>query len=91
MNTVRKASGIAMASAAAALFLAGCQTGSPNAGMSSEAKTAQVKCFGINACKGTTQCATATNACKGHNSCKGTGWMMTTQSTCDDKGGTVKG
>ena len=79
-----KATGILLAATAAALF----STASVNA---AEMNTAadQVKCSGVNACKGMSECATATNACKGHNSCKGTGWLHMTKADCDAKGGTV--
>lgn len=82
MNTVKKASGIAIATAAASLFLAG--MGATTAVVAEEAP---VKCFGVNACKGTTQCGTSTNACAGQNSCKGSGWLMMPEKECSDKGG----
>lgn len=88
MTTIKKLTGAAIATAAATMILSGCE--SMGSG-SSEAKTAQVHCYGVNACKGTTACATATNACKGQNSCKGVGWLPLTKAECDTKGGTVKG
>ena len=45
--------------------------------------------MGINACKGTSECATASNACQGHNSCKGQGWVHASKEECDTKGGKV--
>jgi uncharacterized membrane protein len=36
---------------------------------------AQVRCFGINNCRGQSFCATAKNACAGQNACKGQGWL----------------
>ncbi len=85
MNTVKKLSGIALASAAATLLLAGTTT----VNAAAHAKPAEVKCSGINSCKGTSACATATSACAGQNSCKGQGWVKASKADCDTKGGTV--
>jgi uncharacterized membrane protein len=85
MMTRTKMSGLILASAAAALF-----TTAPMAyGDSHEAKAGEVKCSGVNACKGTGECATATNSCKGQNACKGSGWMHSSKADCDAKGGKV--
>lgn len=83
LNEVR--SGVAIASAAAALFAAG-------AGLTTSVQAAEdgtVKCAGINTCKGTSECKTATSECKGHNSCKGHGWVKKTAAECKKAGGTV--
>ena len=96
MNYASKTlSGFALASVAATLVLAGCggntstsakadKTSTPEA-----AKVAQVKCSGINSCKGKGACASATNSCAGQNSCKGKGWIKATKADCDAKGGKV--
>ncbi len=99
MNTAKKLSGIALATAAATLLLAGCggKTESKAAAGAEKAaapeaaaKVAKVKCSGINACKGKSACATATSACSGQNSCKGKGWMyVPNKEECDAKGGKV--
>jgi uncharacterized membrane protein len=71
-----------LASAVASLFIAGAAqqvVSGEEAG--AEAK---VKCEGVNACKGQSECATATNGCKGHNACKGKGHLNVTQKECDD-------
>ncbi len=90
MNTA-KLSGITLASAAATLLLAGC--GGDKAAKveapAAAAKVAEVKCSGINSCKGTSACATATTACQGQNSCKGQGWIKATKADCEAKGGKV--
>ena len=72
-----KASGAAIATAAALLF------GTLTATTASGAEEAKVKCEGVNSCKGHSQCATATNACQGQNSCKGKGYLSLTKSECD--------
>lgn len=75
--------GAAIATAAAAMFLAGCQS-NPGGGVyqSADSSTARVKCYGSNACKGQGECKTAMNACKGQNACKGHSFLMMTEKAC---------
>ena len=85
MNTAKKLSGIALATAAAGLFAATLATpvlAAKHEGM--------VHCLGINGCKGKSDCATADNACKGHNACNGKGWVATSAKDCTKKGGKVE-
>jgi len=74
-----------IASAAAALFLAGA------VGARAEEKAGgdQVMCSGINACKGQGSCAGGGNSCTGMNACKGKGNVKTTAAECKAKGGKV--
>lgn len=85
MSVQNKTVGATLATAAAAMFIAGAaMTGVPTAAK------ADVKCAGINACKGQGSCAGAGNSCKGHNACKGKGWVsVDSASACTDKGGKV--
>jgi len=74
-ETMKKLSGIALASAAATILLAGCggdvgKTTEKAAASDSAAKVAEVKCSGINSCKGKSACATASTSCAGQNSVK---------------------
>ena len=79
--------GIALASAAAALFALGTTT----AAVAQTAAAPYTKCAGINSCKGSSDCKTAKNECKGQNSCKGQGWTMTkTAKECTQAGGKVE-
>jgi len=95
MRTASKLSGVALASAAATLLLAGCggksseSAGADKKAAPEAAKVAEIKCSGINSCKGTSACATATSACSGQNSCKGQGWIKASKADCDAKGGKV--
>ncbi len=95
MNTVKKLSGLTLATAAATLLLAGCGGNSTKPASAEEQvappgeKVAEVKCSGINSCKGTGACGSATNGCAGQNSCKGKGWIKASKADCDTKGGTV--
>lgn len=56
-----------------------------------------VKCFGINSCKGESVCAVnkpelgIEHACAGENACEGKGWIKVTRSDCEAKAGEVLG
>jgi uncharacterized membrane protein len=54
-----------------------------------QADDAKIKCSGVNACKGQSECKTAATSCKGQNACKGHGWMSLSKADCDAKGGKV--
>ena len=76
--------GVAIATAAAAMFSMGIVT------TSAQAADGGVKCVGANACKGTAECKTAKNDCKGMNACKGQGWVSKKdEAECKAAGGTV--
>lgn len=79
------ASGSILAATAAA-FVMGATISAPTAQAASK-----VKCYGVNACKGTSACKTAANACKGQNACKGTGFKMSSKSSCKADGGKLHG
>ena len=82
MITRRKFASIALAGAAAAMFAAAPVT-------AVHAAKGDVKCFGVNKCKGHNDCKTATNACKGHASCKGSGFVKMSKHACKEIGGSV--
>jgi uncharacterized membrane protein len=80
-----KTKGMLIASAAAALFLAG----AVDARAEEKKGADQVTCSGINACKGQGACAGAGHSCGGQNACKGQGVVKTTAEECKSKGGKV--
>ncbi len=80
MRTANKLTGVALATAAAAMFAA-----TPM--MASAGSSTQGHCVGVNACKGKSSCASAENKCKGQNSCKGKGFVAVDKSTCNQLGG----
>lgn len=84
MTMTNKLTGIALATAAAAMF-----AGAPAHAGESSGNT--VKCMGVNACKGKSSCQTAESSCKGQNECKGHGFVAVSEETCDQLGGEVKG
>lgn len=72
---------LAIAAAAAALFIAGCAD--HGGGMKTAAAgSVKVKCYGANACKGQAECKTAMNECKGKNGCKAQGYVMLEEGAC---------
>lgn len=78
--------GFMVASAVAALVLAGGVSAKADESKKSEA----VNCAGINACKGQGSCKGANNACGGKNECKGKGWgEAESAAACTEAGGTV--
>lgn len=81
MNKAKRLTGIALATSAAALFLAAPLTS--HAGSAGD----MVKCAGVNTGKGKTFCKNPNNACKGQNSCKGSGIVPLPEKFCDAVGG----
>ena len=77
--------GMLIASAAAVLLVSGAVT----ARAEEKAGGDEVRCAGVNACKGHGVCASAHNECKGKNGCKGQGISMTSAADCKSQGGTV--
>jgi uncharacterized membrane protein len=73
-------SGACIATAAAALILAGAVPAATQADHGDEAKG---RCFGANACKGQGACSSANNSCMGVNACKGQGFLEMTKEDCD--------
>jgi hypothetical protein len=74
-----------IASTVAMLFI----TGAVNARADQSAGSDQVKCVGVNSCKGQSSWHSAHNDCKGKNACKGQGSVEISEQECKDKGGTV--
>lgn len=48
-----------------------------------------VHCYGVNSCKGSSDCKTSMNECKGQNSCKGHGFKELTTEACTKQGGSL--
>jgi uncharacterized membrane protein len=90
MNASKLSLGLASAAAAIALatIAQAADTAAPVKGKSIHAKD-DVHCFGVNSCKGQSDCHTATNDCKTLNSCKGTGFKTMSASRCFTKRGFI--
>ena len=85
----KKALGFAVAASVIGLLATGFQFADHHEG---EKKEGEVKCAGINSCKGTGACGAAdgSHACGGKNECKGKGWIhVASAEECEEKGGTV--
>lgn len=78
---------ISLATAAAAVAVTGGFAVSAAAEAAGKADEKLVHCYGINSCKGTSDCATANSACKGQNACKGQGFKALTVKACKAAGG----
>jgi len=50
---------------------------------------AKVHCYGVNSCKGTSDCKTAKHDCKGQNTCKGQGFKEMSAQQCEAAGGST--
>ena len=75
---------ISIATTAAMLALSGIAVVAP-----AFAADKAVHCYGVNTCKGTSDCKTAKNDCKGQNSCKGTGFKEMSAKKCTAAGGSL--
>jgi len=80
---MKKVTGLALATAAAAMFATTPVTVHAAKHMS------DVKCNNVNKCKGSGMCKTKANACAGHNACKGQGFVKMSKAACDAIGGEV--
>jgi hypothetical protein len=49
----------------------------------------QVHCYGVNSCKGTSDCKSGTHDCKGQNDCKGQGFKLESSKACKPAGGSL--
>ena len=76
MTAVQKLTGIALAAAAAGMFV------TAGIGSAFAAEEGKIHCEGVNACKGKSDCKTAKNACKGQNACKGKGYVSLSDKDC---------
>ena len=75
-----KTTGIALATATAAIFAMGALATAPV-----YAAEGGVHCVGANACKGTSECKSAKNDCKGMNACKAQGGCKSGDNGCAGK------
>ena len=81
-----KVTGTTIAATAALLFAS-----APLTPALAATKANQVKCYGVNSCKGQSKCQTATSSCAGLNSCKGKGFIYTkNKEACTKMHGSLK-
>lgn len=84
MNT--RILGASFAAAAALIAIAGASTAPA---VAKESTAAAVHCYGVNSCKGTSDCKTSANECKGQNVCKGHGFKAMSAAACAKAGGSL--
>jgi hypothetical protein len=79
-------SGATLAAAAFSIALAGTvMAPAANAAMMKH----DVKCLGVNSCKGHGSCKQGNHGCKGMNACKGQGWVSLSAKKCASMHGKV--
>ncbi|WP_420139073.1 hypothetical protein [Sphingomonas sp.] len=79
--------GISFAASAALIAIAGAAPTAP--AFAKHAGGAAVHCYGVNSCKGTSDCKTAHSDCKGQNECKGQGFKEMSAKACTAAGGSL--
>lgn len=72
--------------ATAALFALAAASIAPAYAAESDAKT---HCYGVNSCKGESDCKAGKHDCKGMNTCKGQGFKEMTAKACAEAGGST--
>ena len=78
MGSKSNTKGVLIASAVAGLMVAGSMVGTAFA---DDADT-DVKCYGVNECKGQGSCGGEGHACAGNNECKGQGYLKMSKEAC---------
>ena len=77
-----------LASAAAMFAMANAGTVSI-AHAAGHSSAAAVHCYGVNACKGQSDCKSGTHDCKGQNDCKGQGFKAESAKACSAQHGST--
>jgi len=78
-----------LALAANAALLAATIAALPAPALAKDKAGEVVHCYGVNTCKGTSDCAAGTHSCKGQNECKGSGFKALTKKACAAQGGSL--
>ena len=84
-TTSRTVAGLAAAAAVFALSSASFTS----AAFAGDTKADAVHCYGVNACKGQSDCKSGKHDCKGLNDCKGQGFKAETAKACAAAGGST--
>ena len=79
-------SGLGVAAAAAMIAMTGAASIS-TAAYAKAGKAEVVHCYGVNTCKGTSDCKSYGHDCKGQNECKGQGFKAEAKKACLAEGG----
>jgi uncharacterized membrane protein len=76
-----------IATAAAMFALTSLATATPSFAGEKAAHSAKVACYGVNSCKGQSDCKSGNHDCKGMNDCKGQGFKDLSAKACAAAGG----
>jgi uncharacterized membrane protein len=79
-------SGASIAASAALLALSAV---APTTSAFAKGAEAKVPCYGVNGCKGQSDCKSASHDCKGQNDCKGQGFKDLTKKQCAAQHGSL--
>ncbi len=82
MSKIR--TGLSIAAVAGMVAMTGLSAAAP-----AYAADENVKCYGVNTCKGTSDCKSGNHECKGQNSCKGQGFKAEAAAKCKADGGST--
>ena len=77
---------IGFAAAAAMIALSSATVSSPAL---AKGGASVVHCYGVNSCKGQSDCKSGNHDCTGQNDCKGQGFKELSSKTCKAKGGSL--
>jgi uncharacterized membrane protein len=84
------ASKTALSLAAVAAVMALSNFTASSTAFAQEAKDAKVvHCYGVNSCKGMSDCKSGKHDCKGMNDCKGQGFKELSAKACTSQGGSL--
>ena len=81
--------GVSAATTAALLAIAAVNA-APAMAADQHADAKKVHCYGVNSCKGMSDCKTAESSCKGANACKGHGYKDMSADECTKAGGSTE-
>jgi uncharacterized membrane protein len=81
MLSVKPRANVASAAAAFAIAAISMSAATPSFAQT-QSPSAKVQCFGVNSCKGQSDCKSGNHDCKGQNSCKGQGFKALSASKC---------
>jgi uncharacterized membrane protein len=87
MMTTSSTTAARLAAAAALIALSGAPLSNP--AFAQDAQANAVHCYGVNSCKGMSDCKSANHDCKGQNSCKGQGFKEISATACSAAGGSL--
>jgi uncharacterized membrane protein len=80
---------VTLASAAAIFALTNMAVVSSASAAPKDTAAKVAPCYGVNSCKGQSDCKSGNHDCKGMNDCKGQGFKALTSSACKTAGGTL--